>query len=231
MLKYFTCVTLLAIGAFGTPIKDELMFEGPGDTATVESTVREARAAPNHIGDLLQPGVKDAFLYVYGDAENDDGDVHGYSKRMNDKGQDGYKHLDSFHKRDGDKYGYEKHSEYGQEHKSKIDNENEKGIKQAQKEAGGGDGNGEESKSFYSIFGESDKDDKKQAKKNVEAEFNYYGGNGDSGSSSYGGSSEKAEKDGEGSESSIGDDGEGESYEESEESGEGGEEGNDEEEY
>ncbi|XP_048524646.1 spore wall protein 2 isoform X2 [Dendroctonus ponderosae] len=176
-------------------------------------------------------GVKDAFLYVYGDAENDDGDVHGYSKRMNDKGQDGYKHLDSFHKRDGDKYGYEKHSEYGQEHKSKIDNENEKGIKQAQKEAGGGDGNGEESKSFYSIFGESDKDDKKQAKKNVEAEFNYYGGNGDSGSSSYGGSSEKAEKDGEGSESSIGDDGEGESYEESEESGEGGEEGNDEEEY
>lgn len=76
-------------------------------------------------------GVKDAFLYVYGDAENDDGDLHGYSKKMDDKGQDGYKHADKYHKKDGDKYGYEKHSEYGQEQKANIEKENDEGLELA----------------------------------------------------------------------------------------------------
>lgn len=79
-------------------------------------------------------GVKDAFLYVYGDAENDDGEFHGYSKTMDAKGQDGYKHRDKFHKQDGDKYRYEVHSEFGQANRAKIENENDKGLKKAIKE-------------------------------------------------------------------------------------------------
>lgn len=56
MAKLFICLSALLVGTLAIPIKDELMFEGPDDTATVESTVREARAAPKHIGDLLKPG-------------------------------------------------------------------------------------------------------------------------------------------------------------------------------
>lgn len=40
-------------------------------------------------------------------------DSIGYLKKSEDGGADGYKHFDSFHKKDGDKYGYEKHSAFG----------------------------------------------------------------------------------------------------------------------
>lgn len=60
--------------------------------------------------------MKSAYLHTYGDAEGDDGDAQGYSKRSNDKGVDGYKHFDSYHKKDGDKYGFEAHSQYGSQH-------------------------------------------------------------------------------------------------------------------
>ncbi|KAL1490530.1 hypothetical protein ABEB36_013208 [Hypothenemus hampei] len=235
MFKFFVCVALVAIGALAIPVKDELMFEGPDDTATVESTVREARAAPKHIGDLLKPGVKDAFLYVYGDDEDGEGDVHGYSKRIDDRGQDGYKHRDTFHKRDGDKYGYEKHSEFGQEHKKKIDDENEKGIKEAEQQGKEAEDAGEESRKAYAIFDDFNEDQKKQPKKKVESD--YYGegggegegGSGGSGGSGYYSGGESAEGDGEGGESSESSegaegDGEGENDEyggESEESEEG----------
>lgn len=92
------------------------------------------RVGLGKINRYVNLGVKDAFLYVYGDPENDEGDVHGYTKRMDDKGQDGYKHRDSFHKQDGNKYGYEKHSEFGQEHREKIENDNAKGLKKARHE-------------------------------------------------------------------------------------------------
>lgn len=94
--------------------------------------IQDPRFTPSHHHYYLPfQGVKDAFLYVYGDAENDDGDLHGYSKKMNDKGQDGYKHADKYHKKDGDKYGYEKHSEYGQEQKANIEKENDEGLELA----------------------------------------------------------------------------------------------------
>ncbi|KAJ8918138.1 hypothetical protein NQ315_011595 [Exocentrus adspersus] len=55
------------------PIKDAFILEDGKDTATVESTVREARQAPEHIEDLLKPGYnhfdsfhkKDADKYGY----------------------------------------------------------------------------------------------------------------------------------------------------------------------
>ena len=62
-------------------------------------------------------GVKEAFLHTYGDKEDSDGDVQGYHKKTQDKGSDGYKHFDSYHKKDGDKYGFEMHSEFGKENK------------------------------------------------------------------------------------------------------------------
>ncbi|XP_068910111.1 uncharacterized protein [Tenebrio molitor] len=100
------------------PAKDELMFDLGDDTAVVESTVREARAVvPEHIEDLLQPGTKQAYLHTFGDKEKDDGDVQGYHKKTQDKGSDGYKHFDSYHKKDGDKFGFEMHSEFGKSDK------------------------------------------------------------------------------------------------------------------
>ncbi|XP_066260636.1 uncharacterized protein [Euwallacea similis] len=218
MAKVFICLSMLLVGSLAIPVKDELMFEGPDDTATVESTVREARAAPKHIGDLIKPGVKDAFLYTYGDAENDDGEFHGYSKTMNNKGQDGYLHRDKFHKKDGDKYAYEIHSEYGQENKAKIDNLNAEGIKKVLEEAKGA--SGEESRKEYSVF--EDGENKKQPKKKVEAEFNYFGEDGDGGDSggSYYGEGSSSEGEGEGGENA-----------ESSEGGEGGGDGEEKEEY
>lgn len=46
----------------GLPAKDDLMVELGDDTAVVESTVREARAAvPERIEDLLGPGKTTSF--------------------------------------------------------------------------------------------------------------------------------------------------------------------------
>lgn len=49
-------------------------------------------------------------------------------KKSEDDGEDGYKHFDSFHKKNGDKYGYEKHSSYGAyEHGQQGDGNEESG--------------------------------------------------------------------------------------------------------
>jgi hypothetical protein len=62
-------------------------------------------------------GTKQAYLHTFGDKEKDDGDVQGYHKKTQDKGSDGYKHFDSYHKKDGDKFGFEMHSEFGKSDK------------------------------------------------------------------------------------------------------------------
>ncbi|RZC34601.1 keratin, type I cytoskeletal 9-like [Asbolus verrucosus] len=110
---------LIGTAVLGLPAEDALMLDLGDDTAVVESTVREARAVvPEHIEDLLHPGVKEAFLHTYGDKQDGEGDVQGYHKKSRDKGSDGYKHFDSYHKKDGDKYGFETHSEYGKANKA-----------------------------------------------------------------------------------------------------------------
>lgn len=60
MYKFAIWASLVLAGVLAYPVKDDLMFEGPDDTAIVESTVRETRAAPKHIGDLLKPGTIEA---------------------------------------------------------------------------------------------------------------------------------------------------------------------------
>lgn len=46
------------------------------------------------------------------DGLNHDHDI-GYVKKSDEKGGDGYEHFESFHDKDGDAYGYEKHEAFG----------------------------------------------------------------------------------------------------------------------
>ena len=41
----------------------------------------------------------------------------GYLRKSNEKGGDGYQHFESYHDKDGDAYGYEKHEAYGKSNK------------------------------------------------------------------------------------------------------------------
>ncbi|XP_072395963.1 uncharacterized protein [Diabrotica undecimpunctata] len=124
MLGVYGVVVVLFLSFSGSSgyFFDDLMEEQSDDTALVESTIREARAVrPQSIHDLLKPGVKEAYIHTYGDEPGADGNVQGFLKKTNDKGDDGYKHFDSYHKKDADKYGFEVHSEYGKLNKADID--------------------------------------------------------------------------------------------------------------
>lgn len=65
--------------------------------------------------------MKNAFIRTYGDKAGDKGGIHGYSKKLNDRGNEGYNHFDSFLNKDADKYGYEVHSEFGKSEKAGVD--------------------------------------------------------------------------------------------------------------
>lgn len=57
MCKSVSAFFFLGLGAvLCVPLKDGLMVHVGGDTAVVESTVREARQAPEHIEELIKPG-------------------------------------------------------------------------------------------------------------------------------------------------------------------------------
>ncbi|KAK5649306.1 hypothetical protein RI129_000335 [Pyrocoelia pectoralis] len=72
----------------------------------------ESVRVPENLEELIESGANIAYIKSY--SNGDDGDNEsGYHKVSNDKGGDGYKHLDSFHKADSDKYGYEAHSSFG----------------------------------------------------------------------------------------------------------------------
>ncbi|KAK4880908.1 hypothetical protein RN001_004227 [Aquatica leii] len=79
----------------------------------VDETARKERdVGPKKLDELAQAEAKIAYIESYddgGDGENQ----RGYYKASEDKGSNGYKHYDSFHKKDGDKYGYETHSAFG----------------------------------------------------------------------------------------------------------------------
>lgn len=62
----------------------------------------------------------------HGDGLNHDNDV-GYLKKSDEKGGDGYEHFESFHNKDGDAYGYEKHEAFG--NKKKGDEDGDEGKK------------------------------------------------------------------------------------------------------
>lgn len=50
----------------------------------------------------------------------------GYLRKQDEKGADAYQHFESFHDKDGDAYGYEKHEAYGKSNKGESLND-EKG--------------------------------------------------------------------------------------------------------
>lgn len=50
----------------------------------------------------------------------------GYLRKEAEKGADAYQHFESFHDKDGDAYGYEKHEAYGKSNKGESLND-EKG--------------------------------------------------------------------------------------------------------
>lgn len=56
----------------------------------------------------------------------------GYLRRADEKGADAYQHFESFHDKDGDAYGYEKHEAYGKSNKGESLND-EKGNLQRRK--------------------------------------------------------------------------------------------------
>nr|XP_050854390.1 uncharacterized protein LOC127065696 isoform X1 [Vespula vulgaris] len=67
------------------------------------------------------------YYKTYGsDAEGE----KGYLKETYSKGDHGYKTLDTFHKQDGDKYGFEKHFAYG---KARLTDESDKHAEQSSK--------------------------------------------------------------------------------------------------
>ncbi|XP_065170126.1 uncharacterized protein [Atheta coriaria] len=84
------------------------------DSQIVQSLIREVRAAPEHVQELVNQDTQKAFLHKYNDGE---GDNQGYHKRSQDEDGKGYKHFDSYHKKDGDKYGFQHETSYGLENK------------------------------------------------------------------------------------------------------------------
>lgn len=54
-------------------------------------------------------------------SDGKDNDV-GYLKKSNKKGGNGYEHFETFHDKDGDSYGYEKHEAFGKSNKGESSN-------------------------------------------------------------------------------------------------------------
>ncbi|KAJ8726716.1 hypothetical protein PYW08_015113 [Mythimna loreyi] len=81
-------------------LEDLLMVD---DTVSVGSYVREVRAA----------GPEDWHKTVQNEG---DGEI-GYSRKKTGGGKKGYQHFDSYHKKAGDNYEFEKQDSYGQEEK------------------------------------------------------------------------------------------------------------------
>ncbi|XP_076628050.1 uncharacterized protein LOC143345117 [Colletes latitarsis] len=87
--------------AIATEIEDLLSAENaPGKDQAPKSRMKNASGKSDEGG----------YYKTYGsDAEGE----KGYMKASYSKGNHGYKTLDTFHKQDGDKYAFEKHTAYG----------------------------------------------------------------------------------------------------------------------
>ncbi|CAH0554095.1 unnamed protein product [Brassicogethes aeneus] len=117
LLIFFMC-------SFGVALSYPIEYE---ETYKVKThiTLKIPNDKDNFIGadsvEKFLESIQDAFFHTYGDDKDGDGDLQGYSKKYDDDGEDGYKHFDSYHKKDGDNYAFEKHTEYGQENKNEAD--------------------------------------------------------------------------------------------------------------
>lgn len=81
-----------------------------GDTELVGSNLNKVYA-PAPFEDLQSEGT--GHKAHHGKGHHADDDDQGYYTSKSKKGDNGYKHFDSYHKKGGDKYGYESHSAYG----------------------------------------------------------------------------------------------------------------------
>ncbi|XP_031836780.1 uncharacterized protein LOC116428807 [Nomia melanderi] len=100
--------------AVATEVED-LLGEGnaPGKEQTSKQTQKNASGKSDEGG----------YYKTYGsDAEGE----KGYMKASYSKGNHGYKTLDTFHKRDGDKYAFEKHIAFGKARADKKSGDHEK---------------------------------------------------------------------------------------------------------
>lgn len=86
---------------------------GSTDSELVGSNLNKVYA-PAPFEDLQSEGTKHK-----GHKGHNDDDDSGYYTSKSTKGDNGYKHFDSYHKKGGDKYGYEAHSAYGKAKKGK----------------------------------------------------------------------------------------------------------------
>lgn len=93
---------LLAGVAFSYPVEE-------ADSELIESTVREVRALPPPGFDLQAASTGGHHGSYSGGGDHD----VGHLRTKNSKGDDGYQKFDSYHKKDGDAYGYETHSSFG----------------------------------------------------------------------------------------------------------------------
>ncbi|XP_053995284.1 uncharacterized protein LOC128885322 [Hylaeus anthracinus] len=74
------------------------------------------RAPKKHVKNVSGKSDEGGYYKTYGsDAEGE----KGYMTATYNKGNHGYKILDTFHKQDGDKYAFEKYAAYGGEHGDK----------------------------------------------------------------------------------------------------------------
>lgn len=109
----FLCFTAFVAIATSKPVDDIL---GSNDSETTGSDVKNVYA-PAPFDDLVEAGTEHKKHHsTHHKSHSDDGDS-GYYTSKSSKGDKGYKHFDSFHKKEGDKYGFEKHSSFGKEKK------------------------------------------------------------------------------------------------------------------
>ncbi|KAB0800448.1 hypothetical protein PPYR_06188 [Photinus pyralis] len=129
----------------------------------------ESLRVPENLDELIESGANIAYIKRYNNGDDGDNE-RGYHKVSNDKGGDGYKHFDSFHKTDSDKYGYETHSAFGKS--AGNDDESGENVKYTQE--------GDKQKADYEDEQYNDKDVEERESKNAykivdnEGDSNYY---------------------------------------------------------
>ncbi|XP_072941935.1 uncharacterized protein [Epargyreus clarus] len=111
------CILQYAASLPMTTLED---LEIADDTWSVGSYVREVRAA-----------APDDYHKSY--QSEGDGEV-GYSRKKSGGGKKGYQHFDSYHKKAGDNYAFEKEDSYGQEHEGQQGAHSHKQERRAKEE-------------------------------------------------------------------------------------------------
>nr|XP_033333469.1 spore wall protein 2-like [Megalopta genalis] len=114
--------------------------ESPLAVATeVEDLLGEGNAPKRKQKNMSGKSDEGGYYKTYGsDAEGE----KGYTKATYGKGNHGYKTLDTFHKRDGDKYAFEKHAAFGKARADKKSNHHDQDAGYGSRKGGDHEGAG-----------------------------------------------------------------------------------------